>query len=143
MTTSHAPSIVEHSAEAARVWYRDVATEMQTDDPQEAARALRAVLHGLRDRLTVEEGAQLADQLPTLIRGVYYENWTPGRTRALAHDVDTFLRHIAEEGRMAGDTEASHAVAAVARVLHRHVSAGELEDVLAVLPEKLRPLLRA
>src|SRR3979409_215181 len=39
--------------------------------------ALRGVLHALRDRLTVEETAQLAAQLPMLVRGLYYEGWDP------------------------------------------------------------------
>ena len=41
--------------------------------------ALRSVLHALRDRLTVEETAQLAAELPMLIRGIYYESWHPSR----------------------------------------------------------------
>ena len=124
MPSTHYPSIVERSAEAAHVWYRDAATELGTDDMHYAARALRA-------------------QLPTLIRGIYYEQWKPGGTKHLAHDIDVFLEHVAVEGRMAGETEASLAVAAVARVLHRHVSEGELTDVLAILPAKLRPLFQA
>jgi uncharacterized protein (DUF2267 family) len=144
MTSAHTPypSIIERSAEAAHVWFRDAAVELGTEDLHYAARALRAVLHALRDRLTVEEAAQLASQLPTLIRGIYYEQWKPGGARHLAHDVDAFLEHVATEGRLAGETEASHAVAAVARVLHRHVSEGELDDVLAILPAKLRPLFQ-
>jgi uncharacterized protein (DUF2267 family) len=140
MTRHASPSIIDRSAAAAHVWHRDVAEALETDDQRYAARALRAVLHALRDRLTVEEGAQLAAQLPTLIRGIYYENWTPGRTRRLTHGVDGFLEHVAIEGRMAGETEASMAVEAVAAVLRRHVSEGELADVLAVLPATLRPL---
>jgi len=142
MSTTHHPSIVERSAEAAHVWYRDVAAELGTEDLHYAARALRAVLHALRDRLTVEETAQFASQLPTLIRGIYYEQWRPGAQRDRPHDIDVFLEHIAREGRMAGETEASHAVSAVSRVLAKHVSEGELQDVLAVLPAKLRPLFR-
>jgi uncharacterized protein (DUF2267 family) len=140
MTTHRAPSIIDHSVAAAHVWYHDVAAALDTDDEQYAARALRAVLHTLRDRLTVVEAAQLAAQLPTLIRGVFYENWRPDAARHLAHDVDAFLQQVASEARMAGETEASLAVEAVASVLHQHVSEGELADVLAVLPAKLRPL---
>jgi uncharacterized protein (DUF2267 family) len=36
---------------------------------------------------------------------------------------------------------ASFAVRAAAAVVARHVSAGEMEDVLQTLPESLRPLL--
>jgi len=143
MPTTHDPSIVGRSVEAARRWFDDLAAELGTDDPQYAARALRAVLHALRDRVSVEEGAQLAAQLPTLIRGIYYEQWKPGAVAHLTRDVDELLAHVAREGMMAGETEASHAVAAIARVLRRHVSEGELDDVLAILPAKLRPLFEA
>jgi uncharacterized protein (DUF2267 family) len=39
--------------------------------------ALRAVLHALRDRLTVQEAADLAAQLPLLVIGIFYEGWDP------------------------------------------------------------------
>ena len=140
MTSTRHPSIIERSAETAYVWFHDVADELGTEDLLYAGRAMRAVLHALRDRLSVPEAAQLASELPTLIRGIYYEGWKPGAQRHLTHDLDAFLKHIATEGRLAGETEASLAVAAVARVLHEHVSEGELRDVLAILPAKLRPL---
>lgn len=144
MPSTHHPTIVERSAETAHVWYRDVARELQTEDMKYAGRVLRTVLHALRDRLTVEETAQLAAQLPTLIRGIYYEQWRPAATRRhLAHDVDEFLDHVAQDGQLAGRTEASHAVTAVAHVLHAHVSEGEMRDVLAILPAALRPLFAA
>lgn len=38
---------------------------------------LRAVLHTLRDRLPVSEAANLAAQMPILLRGVFYEGWKP------------------------------------------------------------------
>jgi hypothetical protein len=46
-------------------------------DRHRAYHPLRAVLHCLRDRLTVDEAAQLGDQLPMLVRGIYYEAWHP------------------------------------------------------------------
>ncbi|MFF4089057.1 DUF2267 domain-containing protein [Streptomyces nigra] len=39
--------------------------------------ALRAVLHPLRDRLPVETAVQFGAQMPTLIRGIYYDGWKP------------------------------------------------------------------
>jgi uncharacterized protein (DUF2267 family) len=137
------PSIIEHSVEKAHIWLKEVAEELGDEDRRSAYRALRAVLHTLRDRLTVEAAAKLAAQLPTLIRGIYYEDWNPSRTPLAIHDVETFLDHVVMEGRMGGETEASVAVTAVARVLRAHVSPGEIDDVLSVLPDKFRVLIEA
>ncbi len=76
------------------------------------------------------------------MRGVYYEEWDPSRTPR-HHDVDAFLEQVDREGRMAGETEASFAVAAVARLLRRNLSAGEIEEVLAVLPHRYRTLIES
>jgi uncharacterized protein (DUF2267 family) len=35
--------------------------------------ALRPVLHALRDRLTVQEAADLAAQLPLLVKGIFFD----------------------------------------------------------------------
>jgi uncharacterized protein (DUF2267 family) len=137
------PSIVERSAEKTHIWLAELAEELGGEDRQYAYRALRAVLHALRDRLPVDVAAKLAAQLPTLIRGIYYEDWVPSRTPLAIHDPDVFLDRVAHEGRLAGETEASLAVAAVARVLRRHVSAGEIEELLAVLPDSFRVLIEA
>ncbi|MGZ5337679.1 MAG: DUF2267 domain-containing protein, partial [Solirubrobacterales bacterium] len=100
-----------------------------------------AYLHAVRDRLTVEEAAQLAAQLPVLIRGIYYENWVPSRTPISYRSVDEFLKRVADEALLPGETEASYACSAAARVLRRHVSEGEIEDVIAVFPKELEVVL--
>ena len=56
-------------------------------------------------------------------------------------DLDSFLRRIAEEALLGGETQASLAATAASRVLTRHVSAGESESLLRGLPEHLRELL--
>ena len=70
-------------------------------------------------------------------------DWSPARTPLAIHDVDSFLERVAAEGSMSGETEASLAVEAVARVLRRHVSEGEIDHVLTILPDKLRALIAA
>lgn len=136
-------TIVERSVEKTHIWLNEIAEQLGVEDRQYAYRAMRAVLHTLRDRLTVDVAAKLAAQLPTLIRGIYYEDWDPSRTPMPIHEVEAFLDHVVSEGRMAGETEASLAVSAVAKVLREHVTPGEIDDVLAVLPERLKPLIAA
>ncbi|HEU4974917.1 MAG TPA: DUF2267 domain-containing protein [Baekduia sp.] len=133
--------LFDHAVTGAATWIDELSAELRTDDPREARRVLRAVLHAVRDRLEPNEAAQLAAQMPELVRGIYYEDWVPGR-RAPRHR-DEFLRAIAHEGRLAGATEASFAAAAVMRVLRAHISEGEIADVLGVMPSELRELLDA
>lgn len=136
------PKVIDHSAQQAHEWSRELARTLGHDDEREAYRVLRVVLHVIRDRMPVPESAQLASQLPTLIRGMYYEGWRPSSVPNTYHDVGEMLARVADDAGLAGETEASLAVTAVATLLWRHVSAGELEDVIAVFPEAIRPLLR-
>ena len=141
MTTAAHLGVLDRSVEKAHIWINEVAAEMGTADSHEAYRALRAFLHTLRDRLPVAEAAQLAAQLPLLIRGIYYEGWQPSRTPLHYRDPREFLDRLADEASLHGDTEASFAASAVARVLTRHVSQGEIDDIAAILPDGLRRLL--
>ncbi len=142
MPTDHV-SIIDHSVEKTNVWLKELAGELGTGDRTDAYHALRAVLHTLRDRLTVDEAADLASQLPTLVRGIYYGGWAPSATPQRYRGKDEFLRRVERAGDMAGETEASYAVSATLAVLRHHVSEGELLDVMAVLPVPLRELLGA
>lgn len=135
------PDSIDSTVAKTREWIDETAAELGTEDRREAYRVLRAFLHVVRDRIGVNEAAQLAAQLPQLLRGAFYENWVPSRTPERYRDRDTFLRKLAEQTLLAGETEASYAAAAAMRVLRRHVSEGELEDVLANFPVDLRELL--
>jgi uncharacterized protein (DUF2267 family) len=133
--------VINRNVEKTNAWLGELAEELGDTDRRAALRVLRAYLHAVRDRLTVDEAAQLAAQLPELIRGIYYENWVPSRTPTSERSVDDFLRKIADEALLPAETEASVACEAATRVLRRHVSEGELDDVVAVLPAELKPLL--
>jgi uncharacterized protein (DUF2267 family) len=137
------PVIIQRSAEKASIWLKDVASELGDDDRQYAYKALRAVLHALRDRLPIEMAARLATGLPTLIRGIYYEDWIPVRATLQSHDAETFLEHVVSEGRFGGEAEASVATTAVMTVLRKRLGDEEIERVLVVLPQKLRTLIEA
>lgn len=135
--------VVELSIEKTRLWTRELAEILgRPDDPHYAFRVLRSFFHTLRDRLPLEEAVHLAAQLPELLRGVWYEGWRPDTTPLAYHDRDTFLSLLADEARLAGETEAAFAVEAVVRVMRSHLSPGELDKVAKALPQEVAHLLR-
>jgi uncharacterized protein (DUF2267 family) len=101
---------------------------------------LRAVLHALRDRLTVEEAVHLGDQLPMLVRGIYYEAWRPAGKPEKIRSLDEFLEKISAHFAKAPPMDPEDAARAVFQVLVRHVTAGEIYDVIHGLPKEIRAL---
>ncbi|MEU1430171.1 DUF2267 domain-containing protein [Nocardia sp. NPDC005746] len=122
-----------------RVWLRTVADRLGTDDRMAAHQALRAWLHAVRDRLDVGAAAHLSAQLPTLLRGVYFEGWTPGRV-PVPHDPQSFLHQFARSADVSVE-EARRSAAAVTDALAQLFSPGQLDHVLAQLPAPLRRVL--
>jgi uncharacterized protein (DUF2267 family) len=137
---SPAPDAIERSVQKTTAWLRDLAAELGTDEAT-AWRVLRAYLQILRDRLTIDEAAQLAAQLPNLLRGVFYEGFDPGHQPERIRDRDVFLARLAERAQLPGPDAAAPAAAAATRVLRRHISAGELDDVMSQLPPEIRKVL--
>ncbi|GAA0561505.1 DUF2267 domain-containing protein [Actinomadura livida] len=101
--------------------------------------ALRAVLHALRDRLTVDECAHLAAQLPLLVRGVHYEGWDPSRV-PVKMSKEEFLQRVRRDfPHEVGDTE--QLVSTVLQALRQYVTEGEWEDIKSSISRDLRPLI--
>jgi uncharacterized protein (DUF2267 family) len=67
--STHAIAPIEHAVRTTSSWITELAEDLGWEDRWRAYKALGAVLHALRDRLTVAETADLGAQLPLLIRG--------------------------------------------------------------------------
>ncbi|MCE9576121.1 MAG: DUF2267 domain-containing protein [Deltaproteobacteria bacterium] len=138
MPTSAA--FLEMTAKASE-WLHDTMRYLAIEDEHQGLHALRAGLHTLRDRLPVSEVVDLAAQLPTIIRGIYFEGWQPRndpttiRTRAAL--LARVRAHQGNDHRL--DPEA--VMRAVMRVIAWHVSAGEINDIMSTMPQAIANLL--
>lgn len=129
----------ERALHTARGWVADVAAELGTDDLGVAYRVSRAWLHVVRDRLPVNDAANLGAQLPELLRGVYYEGWQPSAV-PVKYDRNAFVTRFADQARIA-KPDVPKAAHAVSTAFATHLS-GHLSGVLERYPEQLRDLLR-
>lgn len=131
---------IERGVHKTNEWIVDLTAELGHEDRNEAWRVLSAFLQVLRDRVTVDEAAQFAAQLPQVLRGAFYEGFDPGRGPDRL-DAQKFLAEFADRARLAGTTDASLAAEAVMRVVRRHVSGGEIDHLLSQLPDDLGRVL--
>ena len=122
------------------IWLNDLMQVLGWPDRHKAYLALRVTLHALRDRLTIEEVAQLSAQLPMLIRGFYYEGWDPTGKPLRVRQKEQFLTRIEEQFRGDDRVDPERVARAVFTVLAKRVSEGEIEDMKHVLPVDIQEL---
>jgi uncharacterized protein (DUF2267 family) len=132
---------IDETVQKTHIWINDVAEELDIPDKHLAFQVLRASLHALRDHLNVDESAQFAAQLPALVRGFYFEGWDPSKTPLKERNIEAFLERIADEAMLDAVPDPARSVRAVIRVIQKHVSQGEVEDVLGMIPGPVRELL--
>mgnify|MGYP000843840655 FL=1 len=132
-------SAFTQAANQAQQWVNELGDDLRWDD-RRAYRLLRAVLHGVRDWLSHDEMADLSAQLPLLIRGVYFDGWRPRHTPATDRSKESFVERIRRD--MANDPlgDPDRAIAAVFRLLDRHLDEGELVQVRNAMKKALRQL---
>jgi uncharacterized protein (DUF2267 family) len=131
--------VFDQTLQKTNIWLKEI-MEQVGPDRQRAYHALRAVLHTLRDRLTVEEAAHLSAQLPLLVRGVYFEGWHPAHKPTKERAPQEFLEQVAARLQGIEPMNAETATRTVIEVLERHVDPAVAAHVKHMLPKPLRSL---
>jgi uncharacterized protein (DUF2267 family) len=129
--------VFDRTLQITNIWLDEIMAVVGPDR-RLAWKVLSVVLHKLRDRLPLELSAHLGAQLPLLVRGVYYDQFQPGRQPVRGNSLDGFVEEVADWLADARPVDPKDAVCAVFGVLARHVSAGEVAKVKAALPASIR-----
>jgi uncharacterized protein (DUF2267 family) len=123
-------------------WLKELMLELNSSDYRKTYLTFRSVLHALRDHLSESDAIYLGEQLPMLIRGLYFEHWDPqGKPLPLRTRNDFFhvvAQYMARDGDSSSNAET--AARAVFRLLDRKETDGEVEDVQHVIPPMLLDL---
>jgi uncharacterized protein (DUF2267 family) len=121
----------------------DLAGRPPFESPEQAYSVLRAVLHAVRDRLTVEEATHLAAQLPMLVRGFYYEGWRPALAPNEFETAEAFFRRVEESlggAPAATEVDVRDGTRAVLEFLVDRMDPGEMSHVIGQLPSEIQEL---
>jgi uncharacterized protein (DUF2267 family) len=126
-------AIFDETIHKTNIWVKEIG-QTPDCDRHRSYQALRAVLHCLRDRLIVDEAAHLGDQLPMLVRGIYYEAWRPSGKPEKIRSCEEYLYPIAAKLAQA-PIKPEAAARAVFQALKNHIAPGEVLHVVDELPQ--------
>jgi uncharacterized protein (DUF2267 family) len=133
------PASIAHSVQKTQEWLKELRDNADLEDEEEALGMLRVVLHQLRDRLTPEEAVELGAQLPTVIRGLYYESWRPSRTPERIRSKQAFLDEITMK-LLPRRHNPERVVQDVFALVAHHCDPGEISQVIDQLPADIKKL---
>lgn len=140
MSANTRVSALDHAMHIAHTWVNAVAKEFDTDDREFAYAVLRAWLHTLRDRLTVEASAHFAAQLPDLIRGVFYAGWDPSAV-PMKYNAEAYTVRFAREANISLQDVGKTAPVITAALLH-FLPPAQMHKALYQLPSEIQVLLQ-
>jgi uncharacterized protein (DUF2267 family) len=128
-----------HAARQAQQWVNELAEDLGWSD-RRAYHLLKSALTTLREWLSPEEAADLSAQLPTLIRGIYFEGWDPAQSPAAERKKRDFVNRVERAFGYETDTDFDAAINAVFKLIDRHISQGESVQVRSSMKKSLRQL---
>lgn len=133
-------SVFEKTVQKSELWIQEMLAELKWMDADGVYHLLRAVLQTLRDQLSVEEVAQLAAQLPLILRGTFYESWSPKMNSPKSFSKEEFFSTVQEKMGPVKipNFDLESGVVVAVKVLMSHVSPGEMKDVMSSLKPNLR-----
>jgi uncharacterized protein (DUF2267 family) len=106
---------------------------------------MTAVFNTLRETISINESFHMISQLPMLIKAIYINGWKPKEKNKI-RTMDNFIECLMLQNPRAtvhdypNDEAAIDRTKAVIRVLRRHISPGEIDDVIGQLPAELTSL---
>ena len=139
--------LFEKFAAKGNEWINKIAQLGEMPEDQ-AGRILKATLHALRNRLTIEESFHLMSQLPMALKGVYVDGWKLTQCFERVRHLHEFLNEIREMNGttaaydLGNDDKAKDRVGIVFQVMQEYVSAGEMQNVMSQFSEEIRHFIQ-
>ncbi|GEO17236.1 DUF2267 domain-containing protein [Microvirga aerophila] len=131
--------VFDKTLQTTHIWLNEIMDEIGADKPV-AWSVLGAVVRAVRDRIPLGLAAHLGAELPLLVRGVYYDQWSPATPPERYRSLDRFLDRVTANLGAIHPVDPHSAARAVFRVLSRHVPEGQIRAVREALPAGVRAL---
>lgn len=116
-------------------------------EQEKSLTVLRAVLHTIRDRITISESLDVLAQLPTMLKGIYVEQWkyrdTPMKFGSLEEMTKEVEERQSKYGEKGFDWEMSTAdiISITMRALSKYLTQGQMDHIKEQIPAEIKPVI--
>lgn len=131
---------LDKSTQKTKEWLHNIQDELGWEDENMVYLATRSVLQTLRDRLPIEEAIEFADELPMVMKGMYYEGYSPSGKPDKIKNREEFFSRVQEKSSNQ-PIKSEEATKAVFHQLERKLGGGgEINQVKGNFPKDLQRL---
>jgi len=137
-------------AQEGYAFVNELARELgHEEDKGSVSIALRAVLHTLRDRITMAESLHLLSHLPYFLKAVYVDQWKYMEQPLSIRTVEQFKEEVKMRQLQFGERDfdwknpTEEIIRTVIHCLRKYIPQGTFEDIQANLPKELKSLVEA
>lgn len=132
--------VIDHTVQLTHEWINELRDRLDWTSSRDALRLMRVTLAQVRDHIGHDELAQLSAQMPLLVRGMFFEGWSPSHTPIKDRSAETFVAAISDQVSEVQEWRGPEDITAVFQTLNARISEGEIADVKANLPKHIRAL---
>lgn len=132
--------VIDHTVQLTHQWINDLKDRLGWQSSRDSLWLLRVTLSQVRDHLGHDELAQLSAQMPLLVRGMFFEGWSPAHTPVHERTLEAFMEPIDAKLADVQGWRGAADVSTVFETLNAKISAGEVDDVRAGLPQPIRDI---
>ncbi|MEM1429333.1 MAG: DUF2267 domain-containing protein [Pseudomonadota bacterium] len=132
--------VIDHTVQLTHEWINELRDRLGWSSSRDALSLLRVTLTQIRDHIGHDEAAHLSAQMPLLLRGMFFEGWSPAKTPVSDRSGDSFVAAIEERVGHTLGWRGPEDITQVFHTLENRISEGEIADVKANLPRHIRDL---
>ena len=137
----------DYAREGNEFMHRLAADLGHPDREDQAGILLRAVMHALRDRISIAENMHIISQLPMFLKGLYVDQWSYSEDVDRIRSAEDFARRVESyqedlrETRFDWNAPTNELITKVLAELERYLTEGEVNDIRSELPEEIAALV--
>ncbi|HKK37825.1 MAG TPA: DUF2267 domain-containing protein [Cryomorphaceae bacterium] len=118
------------------------------DEQPRAYTILKAVMHTIRDRITISESFDVMAQLPFFLKAIYVDQWKYSEKPPRRYDsIEEMKQAVKDEQAKRGETQfewdqpTEEIISAVMNRLKEYLTEGQMEHIRDQMPKEVKELI--